>query len=760
MAKYLKHWYIILFGVALGLASAHLYLRFVAIPKYSITSTILIREEAIAPTLSGLTNSTSEDLAKPRKNLDNEMQILRSRSLMLRVVKELGLYVNYYRQNDGQKELLHSESLPIKIAPYSELNKESYQKSIRVSFKSDSSVILQEGDVRVGEYKLGQPIVRTYGTFILLAAANFSSASNSDQKDIIITFVDPSLIAEQYSQQLTISSINKEASILNLALISAAPEQGRDMMNKLVEIYNKEAVEDKNIASSKKLEFLDTRLKSISSELTGVERNVERYKQARKIADVDIQTTDYIAQASAYQSKLADWATQIEVLESIERYLSQPTNQYHLVPSTLGIQDQTLLNLIGKFNEVQQERERMLRTSRETNPLVQSLSEQIIVIRANILEDLRNIKQGLVITSRNLRVTSGQFQNKISKAPLVERELQAKGREQSLKQSIYIYLLQKREEAALALAATISNSRVIDSAAISDQPVSPNRKMAYLLGLLLGVGLPLSVLYIRNQFNNKIENRKEVETLTTIPVLGEIAHDNRKIGIATQDNRSALTEMFGLVRANLSFATVGHENKVVLVTSIVSGEGKTFFSINLANSLAQTGKKVILLDLDLRKSTLGYELDLYSKPGISDYVVSADMPISDIVQIPAAMPRIMAISAGSIPPNPAELLMSPKLTSLIGQLKEQFDYIVIDTPPIGLVADAYSISSLATSTVCVVRYNHTSREQIKSIETIYEKKKFYNFVLVLNDSRASNISYDVYGLNDTTSKKAKERVAA
>jgi tyrosine-protein kinase Etk/Wzc len=757
MRTYLRYWYFILLGAVVGLTGAYLYLRYVAIPKYSITSSILIREEGQAPTLSGLTNTTSEELLKPRQSVDNETQLLRSRSLMLRVVNELALYASYYLQPDKPRTELYDTNLPVAVSPLSTLQPTAYKKQIRILPKADSSFTLQEGTTIVGPFRLGQQVERPYGTLVLVPTLYYSTQVAAYPQGYVIVLANPQEVAEDFNQLLTVSSANKDASVLNLSLISPVPAKGRDIMNKLLQVYNKEAVEDKNEASAGKLSFLDRRIKSLASELAGVEDVVQNYKQSQGIADPSTQTSSEVEKASTLQTKLAEGANQIQVLQSIESYLSTQSNR--LVPSTLGIQDQTLVALINQFNGLQLDRERLLRTNQENNPLVQNLNEQLGDLRTKILENLRNIKNGLIITSRNLQNSSGRVQSKINSAPVVQRTLQAKERERLLRQNIYLYLLQKREEAALTLSATISNSRVIDPATVSDLPVSPNRKMTYLLGLLLGMGLPISLLYAKGQLNNKVETKAEIEELTSTPILGEIAHKRGgETVVVSRDNRSALAEMFGLVRANLNFATAGRENKITLITSTVPGEGKSFISINLSNSLVVMGKKVVLLDLDLRKPSLARELSLRAEPGVTDYLVSDRLSIADILQTSASTPGLFIISAGSMPPNPAELLASPKLAFLLQELAEQFDHILIDTPPIGLVADAFSLAPLANSTICVVRYNYTQREHVKAIEGLYANKKFNSLMLVLNDSRTSVSDYYGYGYDKAQSSKNKQQV--
>nr|GFB90769.1 tyrosine-protein kinase CpsD, putative [Tanacetum cinerariifolium] len=457
---------------------------------------------------------------------------------------------------------------------------------------------------------------RPYGTLMLVPTLYFSTQVAAYSQGIAVVFNNPQDVAEDYNQLLTVSSANKDASVLNLSLISPVPAKGRDIMNKLLQVYNKEAVEDKNEASASKLSFLDRRIKSLGSELTGVEDAAQTYKQRQGIADVGVQTSSNVETESALQTKLTDWTTQIQVLQSIENYLGSSGSQYRLVPSTLNIPDQTLLGLINQFNGLQVERERLLRTNQENNPLVINTNEQLAGVAA----------------AEHLPI------------------LDAKARGSSAGPVGYRFQL-------------------------------PRYRPGH------------------GQLNDKVETKAEVEELTTTPILGEIA---RKRGgstvVVSRDNRSALAEMFGLVRANLNFATAGRENKVTLITSTVPGEGKSFISINLSNSLVVMGKKVVLLDLDLRKPSLAHELSLRTEPGITDYLVSDRLSIDDVLQTSSNTPGLFIISAGSMPPNPAELLASPKLAFLLQELAERFDHILIDTPPIGLVADAFSLAPLANST--------------------------------------------------------------
>ncbi|MDX5436551.1 MAG: capsular biosynthesis protein, partial [Pontibacter sp.] len=394
----------------------------------------------------------------------------------------------------------------------------------------------------------------------------------------------------------TVAPVNKEASVLTISLTDAVPEKGVTIINKLIEVYNKEAVEDKNQIAANTIQFIDERLTYLTEELSTVEKDVEAYKRQNELTDVSSEAKMYLERASEYNRQLSELEIQIDVLNSIETYLKNQKNQFELVPSTLSIQDATLLNLIGKFNELQLERQRLLRTTQPSNPIVLNVNEQLANLRVNILENLGNIKNSLTITRNNLRANSSQFESRIQKVPAIERELLEINRQQGIKEGLYLYLLQKREESALSLAATVSNSRVIDSAVAGDLPVKPKKQLIYLLAFLVGLGVPFAFIYVRDMLDDKVKEIKDIESVTATPVLGEIAHNySGETLVVTKESRGPVSELFRLIRANLQFATVGKENRVILVTSSMSGEGKTFFSINLAASLVLTGKKVVVI---------------------------------------------------------------------------------------------------------------------------------------------------------------------
>ena len=754
LVKYTRYWYVFLAGAILSLSGAYSYLRYIAVPQFSMQSTLLIKDDKSGQGLSNADAFTDLSMFKSTKSIDNEIQVLKSSGLMQRVISELGLAVGYYVDEPVRTTELYGSSLPIKML-IQRLDSNATGKQFTIDIKSSNSFELDDHEGHITSNAFGQQIQKPYGIFTIIAIP----LKKFENKKIIIRIQDIKKIANHYNKSVTIQPPSKIASVLQISLVDPVPEKAKNIINKLVSVYNNEAIEDKNLMASNTLAFLDERLKYVTSELSNVEKGVEQYKSANGLTDIGTQASNYTAQASDYNKQLSEWATQIEVLESIERYMRKEGSQYSMVPSTLGISDPTLLGLIGKFNELQQERERMLRTILPNNPLVQNLNEQLANLRVNILENLHNIKVGLEITSTNLRVNSGRFQSQIKHVPAMERKIQDIIRQQAIKQNIYVYLLQKREETALSLAATTSAARVIDSATGGNSPISPNDQETYFMALLLGLGIPFAGIYARNVLNNRVQTIYDVSAITAAPIIGEIGNNQFDTVVVTEASRSAIAEMFRLVRANLNFVTLGKENIVLLVTSSMSGEGKTFFSINLSASLALTGKRIALIDLDLRNSKMAKDLGLPIGPGITDYLLGTDILINDIIQFPVKTPNLSVIVAGSLPPNPAELLLSPKLRHLIHELKDSFDYIIIDSPPVGQVADGFTLNSFIDFSVYLVRYNYTYKSQLYIIKNIFNNKTLNQPMLVLNDAKevnGTNYGYGYgYGYDQKNIKKNK-----
>lgn len=753
--KYLRYWYLFVIGVMLSLGAAFFYLKYTT-PEYNIRSKVLIKDDEKGPDLADASAFGDLDVFNTTKNIDNEIEVLNAISLMERVLTELSLNTRYFKPGLLQDVEIYGKALPLKVI-VGNLDSAAYDMTLRLHVTKSNTFDLEEEDaegaVVTSSHQFGQEIKRPYGVFTVVAAAGVSSPTSP--KDITVTFQDIRKLANYYNgSRLTIAQVNKDASVLMISLVEPVRQKGKDIVNKLIEVYNKEAVEDKNVVASNTIQFIDERLKFLTTELSEVEKDVEAYKRQNELTDVSSEAQIYVESASEYNRQLAEFEIQLDVLNSIETYLRGTEGQYQLVPSTLSIQDPTLLGLITKFNELQLERDRMLQTTPASNLLIQNINDQLANLRVNILENLHNIKRGLEITRNNLQASQAQFQSRIQQVPSIERELLEIKRQQGIKEGLYLYLLQKREEAALSLAAAVSNSRVLDPAMVGDEPVKPKRALVYLLALLLGLGIPFAGIYGKDVLNNKVQERKDVEAATATPVLGELAHStSRDIVVVTKESKSPVAEMFRLVRTNLQFSTAGKANQVLLITSSMSGEGKTFFSVNIGASLVLTGKKVVILGFDLRMPKLLQELGLPEGKGITNFVISDHLTVEDILRPSQVVPDLFVISSGPIPPNPAELMMNTKVGDLIKELRKRFDYIIIDTAPVGQVADAYTLAPHIDSSIYIVRYGYTYKSQLAIIEDVYRNKKLSHPMIVLNDAQKVNGNGYGYGYGYGEAKK-------
>ncbi|RZK42727.1 MAG: polysaccharide biosynthesis tyrosine autokinase [Hymenobacter sp.] len=696
ISQYSRYWYLFVLGASIGLGIAYLYLRFYAIPQYVVSSTMLIKDDKGGQGLSNADALSDLTTFKSTRSIDNEIEVLRSASIMERVAKELDLFTSYYVEGKVVDKEIYGQSVPIKVLR-SNVDSTAAGKSFVVFLKADNSFQLQDYTGTTNTYKLGQQIKKPYGSFTIVA----SSIKNAVSDKIIVRFNDIHQVAAHYSQAIGIQPVGKSSNVLTLSLVDPIPEKAKNIINKLMYVYNRESIEDKNLMAVSTLKFLDERLRLITAELSGVEKGVEKFKSQNALTDISSQASGYETQASNYTQQLAEWATQIDLLESLESYLRKNTGQYSIVPSSLGLKDETLLGLIGKFS-------------------------------------------------------------KIRKVPEQERELQEIKRQLVIKQNIYVYLLQKREETALALAATASAARVLDLAKGGDYPISPNKQIIYLMAALLGLAAPFAGIFIGSVLNNKIQSQQDVTNATSVPILGEIAHNSKKeTVVVTKGNRSPIAEMFQLVRTNLHFLATNKNSVVLLTTSSMSGEGKTFFSINLGASLAATGKRVVLLDLDLREPKVAIELELPDGPGVTEYLLSNEVTLDSVIQPAEKVPGLFVVSSGVVVQNPIELMMSSKFEHFVHELKERFDYIIMDTAPVGLVADAFTLSHFVDISIYVVRYNYTQKGQLDIIKNIYKNKTMNRPVIVLNDAKESNGGNYGYGYGYGYDKKdtRKKKVA-
>lgn len=734
--NYLQYWYLFLLSIALCLFFAIIHIRYYTTPEFYISSTILIKDKnnnifspSSAEGLGGLSQN---------KNLGNEILILKSNNLMRKVINELGLNVSYFVEGKFSNFEIYEADLPISTIIHS-LDSSAYGKSLRITFLDNNQFKIVENDNNESDdetiYKFGKQVVKKYGSFTV-----FGPSDTFFSNDIIIKFNNPNDLSKHYSNSLIVNVVNENSNVIRLALKDNIPQRSVQILNKLKEVYDQEAIEDKTQVELNTIDFLDERIQFLSIEISNVEKDVEIYKRENSLINVESNAQMYMQTASEYNRELVNIELQLEILQSIENYFSQ--DKLRLIPNSLNISNPVLTGLIGKFNELQLERQRLLRTIQPGSAMIQNIDDQIVNLKFNIIENLRNIKNELTLTRNNFKKSSSQYQTKVRSVPSLERELQEINRQQGIKQAIYLFLLQKREESALSLAASVSNSRVIDQATALDFPVSPNKRNIYMISLMLGLAIPIAGIYFKDLLNDKIQSKADIERATSVTVLGEIIHNETKdILVATEKSRTSLAELFRLISTNLAFSTYGCENKVILVTSSMSGEGKTFFSINLAATLAQAGKKVVVIGFDFRMPRLLEDLGISFEKGITNYLVSDHITLDEIIKPISQVNNLFVIGSGPIPPNPAVVLHSKKIKELISLLKDNFDYLILDSAPVGLVADTYLLAPYIDATIFLVRLKYTYKTQLDIVQEIYENKKLKNPMIVINDAQIQNGKY-------------------
>jgi capsular exopolysaccharide synthesis family protein len=757
--KYLSKWYWFAIGVSICVSIAFVY-TFFSTPYYMITSKLLLKDEnkgsdftsnAVISDMSGFGSSTT---------VENEAEVITSENLMVRVFNELDISNAYFISNRkfSCKEIYGSE-VPIQVVIH---KRNEYQEvednSLIINIKNQNEFELETPEGKKNKYAFGQKLTNFYGEFSIIKNPLLTSETDSissyfieDYEPIKIEFYDQTALGKYYAKNLTVEIVNKLASVVTLYIVDTHPQKGKEVMQKLIELYNQEAENEKNTIARNTITFIDEQLLGLTEELNNIEQEGERYKLNNSITDVSAEAQLYLNDATINRQQLSEYSIQIEVLESIESYLNNQGSEYEMVPSTLSIQDPTLTGLIANFNQLQRERERMLRTTQPNNPIVLNINQQLTSYRSSIIENLRNIKTGLNISRDNLQATSNRSQGRASQVPTMERELLDIGRQQGIKQDNYLYLTQKREEAILTLAAgTTSNSKIIDPPTPSDSPVSPKKLLIYAFGLIMGLVFPLGLIFIKDLWQEKIQLKADVEKITSTQILGEISRNKESEGVIaiSKNKRTLIAEQFRFIRSNLAFNTSKKPNKVIMVTSGVSGEGKTFFSINLGISLGLVDKKVVILEFDLRKPAMLSALGMKAQIGITDYLGSDKYILDDLIHPVSSTGNLSVIGCGNIPENPAELMMGEKLIQLLEELSNRFDHVIIDTAPIGLVSDSFILSELADVTIFMVRYNYSTKAQVKTIEDIRKHKKFKMPLIVLNDAKLDM----TYGYSDTYGK--------
>tara|TARA_R110001592_G_scaffold105579_3_gene296920 strand:- start:207711 stop:210086 length:2376 start_codon:yes stop_codon:yes gene_type:complete len=755
--SYVKFWWLFVLSIILfvGLALAYL---FFSTPLYSVSSSILIKVDGGSDFAQNTVYSELEAY-ESNKLVENEMEILGSYSLMRDAVEELPLdYFFYTEDKYSRMRELYGEDVPVSVKTL--LKKPDvgqYPEEVRVTVKlfDDHFILLQKNDSEK-VYKYGELIDNWYGEIKIDKAESYLG----EMPELLhIYFKNKDQVAGMYRGRIQVNLSQRFASVFNISLVDAVPKKGEEILNKLIEEYNLQAVKEKNVTASNTIDFINSQLDTLMKDLNNTERRVEEYRRLNNISDMGTENSLMVQASKDIETQLSEIKTQTEVLNYLEDYLQDPESTGIEVASNLSIIDETLTGLVVEFNRLQNERQRLLRTVQPNNPVVATIIGQLESLKNNIGTNIANIKNGLRIESQNLKSDLAQINARISNVPEIERGLLELTREQNRKQEQYNYLQSKKEESNLSLATTtVSNARVIDKAASSGSPVKPNKMVIMGMALIVGFICPFGFIYIKNTLNSKIVHKSQVQDITEIPILSEISNypNGGELLAISEKRRTPIAEQFRLLRTNLKFVSEGKDDRVLMVTSSISGEGKTFFSLNLGASLSIAKKKVVVLEFDLRKPALLKSVKMKTNLGIADFLSNDDVKIEDIILDFKKVDGLYLIGCGNIPEDPAELTLGDKVKVLIDELKEQFDYIIIDTAPVGTVTDAFNLAPYCDRTLFLIRYNYTKKENLMFMEDIDIKNKLRNTSLVMNDAKQTNgyygYSYGYYGQDKKSSK--------
>ncbi|MDD3319937.1 MAG: polysaccharide biosynthesis tyrosine autokinase [Paludibacter sp.] len=762
--RYISFWKWFIVSVFICFIIAFVYLKF-TLPGYEVTTTVLLKDDQKGGGTSEMAAFKEMGLFTQKNNVDNELEQLKTATLVGEVVNELGLNVSYTQiakigiiQNIGSivglnklglydKKIIYGSECPLLInMPYkfAQNLEEPIQFTVLVHPYGEYEF---SGVFNKKEYIVKASISDSFVNLpfgkIYLSRGEFKP---KDDMIIDVLLLNPVSTAGYIASQLSMELTSKTTSVVNISFSTPNIQLGKDFLNKLIEVYNRQDMDDQNKMNTKAAQFIEDRLNTLARELDQVETQVETYKQTQGITDIKSQGDIFVQQTSDNSQRRLEIETQLAVVSDIDNYMHRKENRFQLLPSSTGLKSSSLNELINNYNTLVLQRNKLARIASESNQAMIDLTNQIESMYSTVQSSVRNEKSNLEIAQRDLLSQSNQNSAKIRAIPRQEREYTEIKRQQGVKEALFLFLLQKKEEKYLNMSSVEPIAKIIDNPFSAGVPISPRKTMIMFFALMMGLFIPVLIITIRDLLKYQVENKEELEKMTIVPVLGEIPKTaiNEKV-VVKENSTDSFTEVVRLLRTNLLFVMDNPNKKVINVVSSISGEGKSFVTINLAMSLALLDKKVIVIGLDTRKPKLADYMNLDNNTGITLFL-TGQLSKEQLIQPSGIHPNLSAIMAGPIPPNPNELLAKPALDQLIKELRADYDYILIDTAPVGVVSDSFSLNRLADVNLYVVRADYTHKKNIEDATKLYKNKKLKNLYFVLNAIDIKKNTYH-YGYN-------------
>ena len=752
-------WFVLSLIICLG--AAHIYLRY-ATPIYQAAAKLLIKEEQNGRRGNSIQSSANLGIISNSNGIDNEMEILKSRTLAQQAVYDLKLYTTYRHEGRIKDHLIYGEQEVNVDMDYEHLKKLNAPMNFKITREGRNYHVVGSYFVPIDDnsYNPGPVTVdkvitalpATLGTRV--GMVKFTQNGNymlRDGESLKVTMIAPEIAAGKYVGSLSVSPSTKATSIAQLVITDEIPQRAIDYLKQLAIVYNRQANEDKNQIAVRTEQFINQRLEKINAELGNTEGQLENYKKRNNMVQLSMNASTAFSNADSYAQKLNEANTQVALLDELTKYMNEPSNRHQPIPSNVGLNDASATSLINKYNEIALQRNQLLHSASESSPTVTPLTSQLDDLQASIKRAMSQARAGLNIQRNSIASQQGKYQGQISNTPEQERILTQIGRQQEVKSGLYLMLLQKREENSISLAATADKGKLIDNPVFAGK-VTPKDSIILMIAFGLGLAIPALILFLLAFFRYKIEGHDDVAKLTKLPIIADVAiasdRAKTKADIVVHENKNNLMEeIFRSLRTNLQFLMKEHD-KVILMTSTTSGEGKTFIASNVAISFALLGKKVVLVGLDIRKPRLAelFEIDDHHH-GITNLLIKDNITWDDVnkqIVNSGVNSNLDLLMAGPVPPNPGELVTRKSLEETMDILKEHYDYIIIDTAPVGLVTDTLALGRIANATVYVCRADYTQKSSFGLINGLAYEKKMPNMSIVLNGVDLSKKKYGYY----------------
>ncbi|MGJ5643156.1 GumC family protein [Formosa sp. S-31] len=737
--RYVSQWKFFALSVFLCLSLAFIYLRY-STNQYKSSAIIKIKEDQQTnklPEISGFQNFGM--FAGDFGQVQDELEILKSKTLIEQVVKDLKLNISYFVQGRIKDKENYIDP-PLSLTLFkndSIINKVDTTFYVNILSPSEFKITNKPSTISPSEtgtlHHFGDKINSSFGGFII--TPNLDSDSTAPGTIIEVNFTPVTKLVEGYQKALVLEN-TEGSNIIKLSLNGTIRAKSENFLNKLILKYNEDVVNDKEEIIKVTSDFITNRLDIVSEELEKVDLTAETLKKDNRLSDLASQSNIFLQSERENESNLIETTNQIQLIGYMEQHLKDNNANGDLLPANVGIQDPTIAQVTRSHNDLVLQRNRILKNSSEKNPTVINLDSQIKELKANLQQSLANLKSSSQITLNSLKKADSRINAEIYSTPTKERKFRDITRQQNIKESLYLYLLEKREETAITLGMSSPNAKIIDWAYSSNIPVSPKKMIVYLGAFLLGLGIPTALIYGGDLLDNKVHSKKDITNILNIPYIGEIPKSPLKDVPVKKVDYSPKAESFRILRTNIDFMlqNITHKSKIVFVTSTTSQEGKSHTSVNLALSLAHSEKSVLLIETDIRVPRASKYLEVQNKTGLTDFISNKNLTLDDVLVESKNSPNLKVIPSGTIPPNPAELLLSNRVAELFETVNNQFDYIIVDTAAVGLVTDTLLISKYADLFIYVVKANYLDKRNLHIAQTMYNEKRLPNMTILLNNA--------------------------